>query len=307
VLQGTVIDRETLFPLQSAEVTVRWTSNQRGRASERNADTDLDGRFRICDLPRDTHLTLQATFFNEPSESRGVTLTAEESEPQVLHISAPHSKVTGSVIEHDTRRPVAAAAVRLANAGAPRITTGDGAFLFEKVPPGTFSIEVQHVGYTTVRDSIDVEYMSTITATIRVAATVIPLAPLEISVRKAALERVGFYTRQERSAGTFLTREDIQDMHPLYGSDVMRRVSGVRVERGRFGNVVLGRGGCPFRFVMDGTRIGSGFSLDDIPPDAFEAIEVYMGAAEVPIEFQGFSSDVNGNCGVIVIWTRRRG
>jgi len=304
-LHGTIVDRETLLPLQGAEVTVRWFADARARATERRIETDRAGRFRLCDLPRNVRLELNAEFMGEESETRSVTISDDEPPPEVVHVRAPHSTLNGRVIEHDTKRGIASAAVRLGANTAPRMTATDGAFLFDKVPPGVYSLEVQHLAYMTVSDSVQVEFSSTVTATVRMAPNVIPMSPLEVSVRKTFLERVGFYLRQQRTGGTFLTRENIENMHPLQGTDVMRGVAGVRIQRGRFGNVLLGRGACPFRFVMDGARVGPGFSLDDLTPHAIEAVEVYMGPADVPIEFQGFSSDINGMCGVIVIWTRR--
>ncbi len=43
-----------------------------------------------------------------------------------------------------------------------------------------------------------------------------------------------------------------------------------------------------------------GFTIDHIPPDMIEAIEVYRGAAEIPVEYRTTGS----LCGVVLIWTR---
>lgn len=43
-----------------------------------------------------------------------------------------------------------------------------------------------------------------------------------------------------------------------------------------------------------------GFTIDHIPPEMIEAIEVYRGAAEIPIEYRTMGSV----CGVVLIWTR---
>lgn len=43
-----------------------------------------------------------------------------------------------------------------------------------------------------------------------------------------------------------------------------------------------------------------GFTIDHIPPEMIEAIEVYRGAAEIPIEYRTTGS----LCGVVLIWTR---
>jgi hypothetical protein len=43
-----------------------------------------------------------------------------------------------------------------------------------------------------------------------------------------------------------------------------------------------------------------GFTIDHIPPDMIEAIEVYRGAAEIPVEYRTTGS----LCGVVLIWTK---
>ena len=42
------------------------------------------------------------------------------------------------------------------------------------------------------------------------------------------------------------------------------------------------------------------FTIDQIPPEMIEAIEVYRGAAEVPVEYRR----TGATCGVVLIWTK---
>jgi hypothetical protein len=42
------------------------------------------------------------------------------------------------------------------------------------------------------------------------------------------------------------------------------------------------------------------FTIDQIPPEMIEAIEVYRGAAEIPVEYRR----TGGSCGVVLIWTK---
>jgi hypothetical protein len=82
----------------------------------------------------------------------------------------------------------------------------------------------------------------------------------------------------------------------------------VRIVPRRFGmsNVVVGRGNCPFRYFVDGVRVGETFQIDDIPSDWIEAIEIYRGPSSVPVQFMLSPSETNANCGIIAIWTRDR-
>ena len=42
--------------------------------------------------------------------------------------------------------------------------------------------------------------------------------------------------------------------------------------------------------------------IDGIPVELLEAVEVYVGASEIPSQF----NQAGGSCGVIALWTRAR-
>jgi hypothetical protein len=307
VVEGAALDMLTALPLQGTEVTARWSRDERSdRRAEKKTETDREGRFRFCDLPVDTRIVIQVFYGGQPGETGAARVTAGEPATLTLRAEAGISAIAGRVIDDGTRQPIASAVVRLGDSTQRQITRSDGSFAFDKVPSGTWPLVVEHVAYTTIVDSVRVEPFAIANALIRMATTVIPVDPIEVSVRSFVLERNGFYRRQERASGHFLTRQQIESMQPHMGSDVLRTIAGVRLERGRFGNIALGRGSCPFRFILNGARLLPGFSMDDVSPHGIEGIEVYMGAAGLPIEFQGFSSDASGTCGVIVIWLRNR-
>jgi len=57
---------------------------------------------------------------------------------------------------------------------------------------------------------------------------------------------------------------------------------------------------CPAGFLIDGLPVDDAGAADmDVRPELIEAIEAYSGGL-VPIEFNGR----NGQCGVVMIWTR---
>ncbi|MGH7504930.1 MAG: TonB-dependent receptor plug domain-containing protein, partial [Longimicrobiales bacterium] len=187
-------------------------------------------------------------------------------------------------------------------------TDEGGRFAMRTVPPGEYDVDVEHLAYTSLADSIVAEFGTNLELLVRMAPDAIPLDPLIVTVRSLMLERNGFYERQERGHGTFITRSDIGRVMPLQSSDVLRTVSGIRLERrrGGFGMIPVGRGNCGFRYFLDGVRVGAGFEIDDIPPEWIEALEIYKGAATVPMEFSPFMREPRANCGLIVIWTKDR-
>jgi hypothetical protein len=268
IIEGAVADSEIGIPLQGVEVSMHWLPAGQTKAQQRKTET---GR---------------------------VNLTAPTG----------YAPVSGRIIDHASGAPVNAATIDLGFESLTSSTGEDGAFEFEKVPPGFYAVNVQHLGYGNVADSIAIDYGSRTTITVRLSPAAIEMDALEVVVRSQRLELRGFYDRKERGSGTFLTRQDVENMHAIRGSDILRRVAGVQlVRRGNFaGPIALGRGNCPFRYVIDGARLAALYSMDDMPPQWIEGIEIYKGPSQVPIEFNNFSTDSNGACGVIVIWTRNR-
>ena len=120
-----------------------------------------------------------------------------------------------------------------------------------------------------------------------------------------------FYERQKRTNGQFVTRADIEARDPPNFTDIMRGISGGRVEYGgQYGTQVYfarapgNRLVCPSPVVyLDGILIaatGEAVDLDAlVTPDPIEGIELY-GGVSVPIE----CNRGGRSCGVIAIWSR---
>jgi len=304
VLEGVVRDSATSHPLQEAGVTVDWTDPD-GRTARREAETDRNGGFRICDVPADAWVHVAASWFAERDERNNVRL--ENGRARVaLSIRSPHVVVTGHVRESASGRPVRGAAVRI-GPEPEQLSDSAGAFRLDRLPPGTYDLAIERIGYAAVRDSLVIEFGTRVDLTVRLAPEAVPLDPIRVEVHSLVLERTGFYARQDRRAGTFITREDIERRVPTASSDLLRRVVGLRLVRDRAGSpIAVGRGNCPYRFIIDGVRVNAGFSIDEMPPHWFEGIEVYNGPSQTPIEFSAGPGEPNATCGVIVIWTRNR-
>lgn len=218
------------------------------------------------------------------------------------------STVQGQVVDQESGRPLAEVAVSLASGpgGTPgagtRITNAEGRFRFRSVPPGTYRIVATRIGYRERTDTLEVEAGSDLEMYLPLTVSPVPLAPITVEVTRHAPGPLDdFQDRRRTRPGTFIDREQIENRHPIYFSDLLRMVPGARVVPGRFsGSVVLLRGGCRPRLWVDGVPISSSPEGVDaiIQPLDVEAIEIYH-ASELPAEF-GSSS-----CGAIIVWTRR--
>jgi hypothetical protein len=303
VLEGTVVDTVTSFPLQGAEVVL--TRIAEGQTVQRKTETARTGEFRFCDVPPGASVSVRATWFDRPSESRSVAVEGRVS-GIVLGVTSPYVVVTGRVNHQETGAPLPAAAVRI-GATPTQLTNEEGIFRFERIPPGIWEVTIELLGFADLRDSVDVEFGTLPDLGIRLPVQAIALQPIQVTVRSLRLQQAGFYTRQTRGPGTFVTRQQIEARMPLASSDMLRRVPGVRLVRNRAGdNIAIGRGNCPYRFIIDGARIGATYSIDEMPPQWIEGLEIYHGLAQIPVEFAAAPIESNTACGLIVIWTRNR-
>lgn len=305
VIRGTLVDSTTSLPLEGAGVVLRWGADRNGELREKSeAETDHQGRFRLCDAPLGEPVLVRADFWSGHTELR---LTPTDSAAQLtLELDAPHSLLQGRVVDQNNRA-VAGASVRLEGLVDARITDPEGAFSFGRVPPGRYEVTVEHLAFTTVLDTLELDFATGVEATIRVAPGVIALDPITIVVRSLVLERNGFYDRQKYAHGQFITRQQIESQHLQESADILARLPGVRLQPRRFGDrsVATARAGCPMRFIVDGTRTTPNYSMDYVGLHDIEGIEVYLGPSQVPTEFSAFPGETGGSCGVVIVWTRQ--
>jgi hypothetical protein len=300
---GRVTDVLTGLPLQGAAVRVYWTA---GVDSIREVRTDREGHFETCDVPAGLRVFVRVTFWSTEAAADPVNTEAGESDSAFVRMESPHVRLTGRVTGEDGRTAVEAAAVSV---GELDVVTGeDGRFVFERLPPGIWPLTIEHVAYTTIIDSVTVAVGTSTEANVRLAANVIPLDPITVTVRSLYLERTGFYDRRERGMGSNITREEMDRRIPMLASDILRTQPGLRLLRRDAGPgyAVVGRRNCPYRYFVDGTRVGPTFQIDDLPQEWIEAIEIYRGPSSLPPQFQLPPSQVNASCGVILIWTTSR-
>jgi TonB family protein len=221
----------------------------------------------------------------------------------------PTHRVAGTVVSEDGER-VVGAQVRVVDAANHVALSGDdGRFEFYLLGDSVSRIVVvRRIGFRpetlTVRvprpDDAPIEVRLVRTAQFLASVVVEGDAPDRMSTSAQVHER------QRRSGnGRFVYRDEIARMQVSRASDILRRVMGVRVTVDGVGrsDVRLRENGCSPLFWMDGTPLTAApFDIDQLPPSAIEAMEIYPSAATVPLEFRG-PLRVQA-CGAIVLWTR---
>jgi hypothetical protein len=117
----------------------------------------------------------------------------------------------------------------------------------------------------------------------------------------------GFRERARTGRGRYLTNEEIMRRGFTRMTDVVRSVPGTMPSRRPMGRQDIRlRGSRQGPLVwLDGVPMGGGnVDLDAFDPRTFAGVEIYMGAATVPVEFAGTPS-MSSSGGAIVLWSLR--
>jgi TonB family protein len=142
------------------------------------------------------------------------------------------------------------------------------------------------------------------------ATNVQPLAPVVVRVERSRYtgRLAGYYERLERrTQGQFISRADLEREHPAQLTDMLQRLPGVRVTRGRPGaqSVRLRGRDCRPLVWLDGAPMSAGdVDLDSFTPASLEGIEMYLGSSNAPPGYQAARGQ--SECGTVLLWSRGR-
>jgi hypothetical protein len=214
------------------------------------------------------------------------------------------ARIRGSV--HDS----GGAPVALAQLTVQRVVSlsdSAGRFFLEGLAGGASTLLVRRMGFEP--RSVNLTLTEGRTDSIQVVLTALPreLEGITASDAHAQLRLGDFYRHRQNGMGSYFDRKQIEERHVQRLTDLLRRMSGVRVSPDRNGRLLVrmsrsaGTRDCPPDFWIDGVRAPF-LNADDVPLSDVEALEVYRGNSALPPEF--LSRSGNPQCGAIVIWTR---
>lgn len=227
---------------------------------------------------------------------------------------------TGTLVRRDST-PVATAKIRLAALERTAITDDSGHFELRNVPAGRHQVTVSTPG--AVPASMEVVLLAGETYDIRIvlADDIQQLKEITVSAprepRDATSRRLeGFERRRKRGLGTFLTAKDIERRNPRLLSDALVAINGLQLMTRGSGKVAISTRGmapqayqggktaapCIMRVIVDGMALPAGSTMDNVSPNEVAGIEIYTGAASLPVELAHYQEDTW--CGAIMIWTK---
>jgi hypothetical protein len=223
--------------------------------------------------------------------------------------------IRGTLLDRDSNQPIAAARlVMISESGdsvATALTNDRGLFSLSSPRAGGYYLKASSLGYHESTVGIfDLDPAGVMSVEFRLRPQ--PLTLEEVVVRatgrpvqQGALIRNGFYDRMTTGLGRFLTPDAIGKSMATRITDLFYGLGRVDVvpDGGRFRVLMTNpMGSCVPALYLDGIPLANDGDLEAavMLPDV-EAVEVYRGGAELPLQFGGTSAQ---GCGAIVIWTK---
>lgn len=229
-------------------------------------------------------------------------LAAQEQEEAARDSTAT---LTGQVVSAMTGGPLENVRVVLKRSGFGAFTDSTGRFTIRDAPPGRDTVRVSLIGFADEQVPLSLKPGHVTRVTLMLSETVLRVEDITVEVRRnnEIGKLSGFWDRERKGLGAFVTPEEIERKNPQHPSSLLRGIPGVQVGAYTFGRaqirITRSRTDCQPTYYVDGT-VSHNFHLDDMNRDDILAMEVYRGASEVPPRFR-FRG---GTCGVIVVWTR---
>lgn len=241
---------------------------------------------------------------------------------------AASQAVRGALLDRESGAAVAEALVLLVtergDTVARTISDERGAFTLSAPSAGAFWVLAATLGYRTAREgAFSLSPGGEVSVEIRLEPEPISIAGIEVE-RMATippLMKNGFFERLKQGHGFFITPADIESTSAVRLTQLLAKVPFLTVVSTYPSDRVLVREGgdlCAPSVLVDGVlaseiqgRRGSPFLIRGSEGDLealvqlkdVEAVEVYRGGREIPGQFAGMT---RAECGLIVIWTRRR-
>jgi len=323
VVMGHVNDPETLAPVAHADVSLAWITitvskelGFRRTAHLVHDTTDNSGAYKFCGVPNSMQATLQArrgstvtaeipvVVGDRPVEllTRNLLLSREET-PAKVGTAAVSGVVNlqGSASNAGTR-------VELAGTDVVTLTNEKGEFTLQNLPSGSRVLSMRHLGYGAETVPVDLSPHEPRRVTITLQKYVAVMDPVLVTARRtAALDKTGFTRRSKSGNGYFMGPEQLSRINAFAVTDILRRVPGLRVSPGQFGDVVtssrdLGRGCIQYYLdEMPYQELSPGDISAFVNAHEVVAVEVYQSGFTPP-QFIRSGTD----CTSIVLWFRHQ-
>ena len=315
---ANVFGRIVLPPLDGDKPRLRasWEARSDSAVSDRYADVDDHGSFRLCGVARNTATTLHLRIGTREADT---TITVDDRVANsfqwrpalVAAVARAVPRSIRGVVVDSANRPMQGVNVTARGHGVVS-TDATGRFRFQTPSSEPVVFDARRLGFTPTRYALDRGDDTSIVITMLPAVQ--ELATVDITASGTGSARLlGFEERlrEQRHATTsavFITAADIDRRHADRTTSLFREIPGMRVIRigmttwQVFGISRGGKGGapCAATVFLDGHRIPDANIDGVIDPGDIAGIEVYPSANAAPAQYQS----LNGGCAVVLLWRK---
>ena len=316
MLVGYVRDATTGASLDSASVDLHWLEIEHTGADYRTVPhrvvqrTDDGGRYQVCGLPEGMPVNLAVSHAGYRELDGEIGIVAGSVGQRDVHLANAQAvrgsaSIQGRVLQADSA-PVRSGHVRVPALGL-ETAIADGKFSITGLPPGTWSLETQVIGYEPERVLVDALGATPVLATIILESKAQPLDAITIIGKPNVVETgklAEILDRKRGGFGTIYMPGDERIARADRLTDLVKVAPGFHVGINRFGNEVIeGRavasrmvpGRCLPDLIVDGMRVDTLM----IPMKDVLAVAAYPDLLGVPVQYRRPGT----NCAILV-WTK---
>jgi len=199
---------------------------------------------------------------------------------------AQTGRIEGRVVEAERGEGLQGVNVGLEGRSIGAVTTADGTFEIEDVPPGRYTVVASFVGYETERKSVAVEAGATATVRFAFEATDVQMQEVEVIGREAtgytgdysfAATKTATATQNVPQSLSVIPKEILDDQQIYRLNEVVKNVSGVNTFSGYNDYTARGFRSSEARLI-NGLKAGFSFWDNPLLPH-IERVEVIKGPA----------------------------
>ena len=318
LLVGHLYDASSRQPVVGGTVVAEW---QRVEIADKKleistpqliATTVSGGGFAFCGVPRDDDVMVTAIRGGDTTGSVAVHVSAAGFARRQLWIDqANQGRLTGSIVDGASHRPLAGAQVSVVGSSLSETTNDRGVFNVSGAPGGTQTILIRAVGYSPERRSVELLGDQAARVDVQMTSLRTMLDTIRVTARRLySRDASGFEHRRTSGFGRFFDSTDVERLRPFETTRILQGINGVRLAgtglnmRILMGNVTF----CEPTIFVNGIALPdfSGGDLNSlVAPEDITGMEVYTSAGSTPAQYRGVSSLRGGRgCGSIVIWTK---
>ena len=225
--------------------------------------------------------------------------------------------LTGTVREDSTGRPLGGVEVLVTGSNLRTVTNAAGRYSLGGLPKGRRIVLFRSLGYRPTKEWVLLGDMDTVWANVFMVPQTVQLDPITVTGeprQPRAIGREAFEERRRLGLGKFIDSTDLRRSEHIQGLTVWTPPPPYHWMRIAVSRRRAGAWPCPMQIVLDGVVLYQTTTPTVIPDldkavdmkgffdiAGLEAIEIYRGASEVPVEYGG----AGAGCGAILFWTRR--